>query len=87
MVSCGANAFMNSYVADITNWLNTEGRWVTRYAWYGNYDGAHIDSSMLRSNNPPPNWTSLGLYYAQVTPQSVQPFPELVPQRFFPIVA
>ena len=86
-IYCGANAFMNSYVAGITNWLNTEGRWVTRYAWYGDYDGSQIDSSMLRSDDPPPNWTSLGLYYAQVTPQSVQPFPQLVPQRFLPIVA
>lgn len=85
-VYCGANDFLNNYVAGITNWLNTEGRWVTRYAWYGDYDGTHIDSSMLRSGNPPADWTSLGLYYARVTPQSIQPLPQVTPQLYLPVV-
>lgn len=31
---CGQAGYMYEYTRRITNWLNTEGRWVDRYAWY-----------------------------------------------------
>jgi hypothetical protein len=74
-----------SYLNDITYYLNHDGRWIDRYAWYTDFDNNYYyQSSWLVSNNAGSQLTSLGNAYSQVV---VAPHvPGFQYLRFLPIV-
>ncbi|MCL4870981.1 MAG: glycoside hydrolase family protein [Anaerolineae bacterium] len=78
---CQADGFMMAYAPLILNWLNGEGRWVTRYAWYTDYSTGYFKATMLLSEVFPYGHTGplplseLGQYYSRVTPTSAVPLP------------
>lgn len=78
---CQAEGFILTYAQSIVGWLNGEGRWVTRYAWYTDWTNAYFKVTMLLSEAYPPNHTGalpltpLGQYYSGVTPASAVSLP------------
>lgn len=81
--ACELPGSMYLYTSRITEWLNNEGRWVNRYAWYTEWDLANWEQTKLydvtRTPTPTPdqwlnsvgespNLAALGVYYTQVTP-------------------
>lgn len=76
--ACQAEGFVQNYAARMMNWLNTDGRWVTRYAWYTNWDTQYWRRTHLIWEAPPgQQWTysSLGYWYAHVVPSAAVPPP------------
>jgi hypothetical protein len=66
---CQADGFIQDYASRILAWLNNQGRWVTRYAWYTNWDIRYWEITHLLSEAGPIwQYSPLGYYYAQVTP-------------------
>ncbi len=75
---CQADGFVQAYSNLILNWLNGEGRWVTRYAWYTNWDATYWITTHLIADAPPGErwtYTSLGYWYSQIIPASAVPLP------------
>lgn len=85
---CPNETFMAGYVSNITSWLNNEGRWVTRYAWYTDWDAvAPHDYTELYETPPPtpnPKLSDLGIYYSHVTPSSITEIPW--PSIWLPVI-
>lgn len=78
---CQADGFILSYAQSILGWLNGEGRWVTRYAWYTDWNSAYFKVTMLLEEAFPSDYTGplpltpLGEYYSSVTPAPAVPLP------------
>ncbi|HET6445741.1 MAG TPA: glycosyl hydrolase [candidate division Zixibacteria bacterium] len=72
---CQESGFMAAFTPKILAWLNDEGRWVTRYAWYTNWDNNYWDATKIFSSVEGP-WTfsSLGWFYTQILPASNTPW-------------
>jgi hypothetical protein len=75
---CPAPGFMAGYVPLMLEWLNNEGRWVTRYAWYTDWDTNYwnytklyqtVDGTTTRELRP------AGLFYSQVRAAEAIPLP------------
>jgi hypothetical protein len=88
--ACEIPGSMYHYTASMTEWLNNEGRWVNRYAWYTDWDTNQIWEqtrlfAVTRTPDPPPtpvptppttaNLSALGRFYSQVTPAAPIPLP------------
>jgi hypothetical protein len=76
--ACQAEGFMQDYAGRMMNWLNTDGRWVTRYAWFTNWDAKYWRATHLIWEAPPgEQWTysSLGYWFANVVPSAAVPVP------------
>jgi hypothetical protein len=68
---CQAPGFVESYAPRILSWLNNEGRWVTRYAWYTNWDTNYWSATKLFSSiDGPWQYSSLGWFFSQILPAS-----------------
>ncbi len=68
---CQRSEFMITYAPKILEWLNNEGRWVTRYAWFTNWDDNYWDATKLFSSiDGPWTYSSLGWFYTQIQPAS-----------------
>jgi hypothetical protein len=67
---CPAN--MIGYLAEIATYLNTDGRWINRYAWYTDYDPVFFQT-WLMSDTASGTLTPLGTYYSQIVPASHVP--------------
>lgn len=78
---CQAEGFMPTYASLILNWLNGEGRWVTRYAWYTDWTNKYYKVTMLLSDVYPPDYTgplplsALGQFYANIDAAASIPLP------------
>jgi hypothetical protein len=75
---CQAEGFMQGYASRIMNWLNNEGRWVTRYAWYTDWDAGYWRVTHLIWEAPQDEqWTysSLGYWYSQIVPAAAVSLP------------
>jgi hypothetical protein len=73
---CQAEGFIDTYAKAILAWLNSEGRWVTRYAWYTNWDYKYWQvTKLLASVEEPWQFSSLGWYYRQIAPAAAVPLP------------
>ncbi|MCI0398092.1 MAG: glycosyl hydrolase [Chloroflexi bacterium] len=72
---CQAEGFMAGYVPRILAWLNGDGRWVTRYAWFTNWTPGGSSVTRLWAADRPWQYSSLGWFYAQVTPAAAVPLP------------
>jgi hypothetical protein len=85
---CPNEIFMADYIANITGWLNSEGRWVDRYAWYTDWDASFPwDYTELYEVPPPtpnPRLSNLGSFYSQVHPSSSTELPW--PSIWLPII-
>lgn len=46
-LACDIPGAMYLYMASITEWLNDEGRWINRYAWYTDWDSGHWQQTKL----------------------------------------
>jgi hypothetical protein len=65
---------MVSYMAAITAYLNGEGRWIDRYAWYTDVDCCHLVTHLYLQVNPTPQIPSdIGVYYSQIQPSAHVP--------------
>lgn len=60
---------MVAYIAAITAYLNNQGRWINRYAWYTDQDPKY-DKTGLVANITSGELTAIGTYYSQVKPSS-----------------
>ncbi len=74
---------MVDYIAAITAYLNDEGRWINRYAWYTTIDPDYPTTWLVTDYSNNPAFTDIGNYYAQVTPSAWTPG---FPQAFMPLV-
>lgn len=75
---CSAPGFMAGYVPPILEWLNNEGRWVTRYAWYTDWDSNYWNYTKLYKTvegETNRELNSLGLFYSQVDAAQAIPLP------------
>jgi hypothetical protein len=75
---CQAEGFMEGYAGRILGWLNSEGRWVTRYAWYTNWDHNYWRSTHLIADAPSYQqftYSSLGYWYSQIVPAAAVELP------------
>ncbi|MGH2536610.1 MAG: glycosyl hydrolase [Candidatus Promineifilaceae bacterium] len=73
---CNDDGFMADYAGRVLAWLNDEGRWVDRYAWYTNWDQGYWHfTRLLESAGPEWKFSSLGWFYAQVRPAAAVPRP------------
>ncbi|MGB3714124.1 MAG: glycosyl hydrolase [Candidatus Promineifilaceae bacterium] len=73
---CQEGRFIAAYVPKILSWLNNEGRWVTRYAWYTNWDTKFGNATKLFSSVEGPwKYSSLGWFFSQVIPASSSSLP------------
>lgn len=73
---CQEKGFMAAYAPKILSWLNNEGRWVTRYAWYTNWDTKYWNATKLFSSIEGPwKYSSLGWFFSQVIPASSSSLP------------
>lgn len=73
---CQAEGFMEAYAGRILGWLNGEGRWVTRYAWYTNWDARYWAVTHLIADAPRGEqwqYSSLGYWYTQIEPAAAVP--------------
>jgi hypothetical protein len=61
-----------TYISAITAYLNNEGRWINRYAWYTDYDGKYY-KSWLMTDTVNGNFTGIGTFYSQVVPATHVP--------------
>ncbi len=80
------NNSTTTYIAAITAYLNNDGRWIDRYAWYTDNDGptSSYYKSWLMTYPVTGQLTGIGTYYSQVVPASHVPgFQYLV---FLPVV-
>jgi hypothetical protein len=41
--ACGDDTFMFEYVSTVMGWLNGNGRWIDRYAWFSDWDPGTVD--------------------------------------------
>jgi hypothetical protein len=65
---------MMHYMAAITAYLNDEGRWIDRYAWFTDiYSQFPITHLYLRVIPGTPTPSAIGRYYALVTPSAHEP--------------
>lgn len=74
---CQAEGFMQDYASRILGWLNTDGRWVTRYAWFTNWTTRYFEVTYLIAevpNDQPWKYSSLGYWYAQIVPAAALPW-------------
>lgn len=71
------------YIAAITAYLNDQGRWINRYAWYTDKDSSFPDT-WLMSNSVSGTLTAIGTYYSQVKPSAHVPGFQYL--SFLPIV-
>jgi hypothetical protein len=76
--------FMSEYVADFTEWLNDEGRWVTRYAWFTDVSTVFFYTALYKdaSGFDESNRTALGDYYALTSAQVAGSVPLPWPSDF-----
>ncbi|MFZ0547338.1 MAG: glycosyl hydrolase [Candidatus Promineifilaceae bacterium] len=75
---CQADGFMQDYAGRILGWLNGEGRWVTRYAWFTNWDAKYWAVTHLIADAPiGEQWqySSLGYWYSHIEPAAAVPLP------------
>jgi hypothetical protein len=78
---CQADGFMSAYVPLIMGWLNGEGRWVTRYAWYTDWSTAYFKVTMLLAEPFAPDYTGplslteVGQFYANLDAAAALPLP------------
>jgi hypothetical protein len=73
---CQESGFMATYAPKILSWLNNEGRWVTRYAWYTNWDTNYWNATKLFSSvDGPWKYSSLGWFFSQIIPASSSSLP------------
>ncbi|MEI2608312.1 MAG: glycosyl hydrolase [Candidatus Promineifilaceae bacterium] len=78
---CQGEGFLSTYAPLILGWLNGEGRWVTRYAWYTDWTTAYYKITALLANTFPPghtgpmDLTDLGQFYANVDAAAAVPLP------------
>ncbi|MEW5987043.1 MAG: glycosyl hydrolase [Chloroflexota bacterium] len=56
-VGCLAPGFMHDFLTDLTYWLNNDGRWVTRYAWWSDWDGDTTERTSIYHLTPTPSPT------------------------------
>jgi hypothetical protein len=76
---CQGEGFMEDYAGRILGWLNGEGRWVTRYAWYTNWDSRYWRVTHLIADAPSGEqwqYSSLGYWYSQIEPAAAVPLEE-----------
>jgi hypothetical protein len=77
---------LSLYTMQMTEWLNNEGRWVDRYAWYNDWDSYYWEQTKLFAMTPAPtptpggptpviNQSALGNFYSKVTPAAPIPLP------------
>lgn len=88
IADCAQVGFMDGYVGTLTSWLNNEGRWVDRYAWYTDWDeGSWYYTKLYANTTPvPENRAALGNYYAQIEPAAHEPLPWPPTFIYFPVV-
>jgi hypothetical protein len=75
---CQADGFMQAYSARILEWLNGDGRWVTRYAWYTNWDTKYWQVTRLIAEaevGMPWQYSSLGWWYKEIVPAAAVRLP------------
>ncbi len=78
---CQADGFMAVYVPLIMGWLNGDGRWVTRYAWYTDWSTAYFEVTMLLAEPFAPDYTGplslteVGQFYANLDAAAALPLP------------
>jgi hypothetical protein len=64
---------MAEYIGAITHYLNGEGRWITRYAWYTERQHNGLwPGTWLMEDLTVPIFTEAGEYYAQITPSAYE---------------
>lgn len=67
--SCGVTeGFMQDYTSQILAWLNNEGRWVDRYAWFADWLFNHEHFTLLYDFTPTPTPTKGGYVPSGPTP-------------------
>ncbi len=55
-----------TYIAAITAYLNSDGQWIDRYAWYAEWDDSYYKTWLMDSYTK--QLTGLGSFYSQVVP-------------------
>jgi hypothetical protein len=65
---------MAEYIGAVTHYLNGDGRWITRYAWYTEKQQSGLwPATWLMEDLTIPIFTEAGEYYAQITPSAYEP--------------
>jgi hypothetical protein len=85
LTACRSNSDP-SYLIDITHYLNTDGRWIDRYAWFTDYDkrtDIFVQTSLMTTATSG-QFTSLGDSYSQVVVATHVPGFQYL--RFLPII-
>ncbi len=88
----GNTVFMQEYVPAILGWLNNQGRWINRYAWWTDWSSSRPWTRLYdaTSGSPPPNGSvtrsDLGEYYTQIEPASAVPKPWPTAFIYLPLV-
>jgi hypothetical protein len=75
---CQADGFMAGYVPLMLEWLNNEGRWVTRYAWYTDWDPNYWHYTKLYqtvAGETNRELSPAGLFYSQIEAAEAVPLP------------